>query len=169
MYIEFSHFLKNEFIEALEDSLHNNLRALNIIYNSLSVHYNEKEEIVSFRIKINLSLVRNASLTKDYINETISLFGNTFGGLFGLDFSKLIEIHKDNDGSLQTTEIEVCFLYRLTKEEKDILYTLLKVQGYMKPATIFPSTMLGGGGGFASCANLTSITFPKNLFYNTKI
>ena len=163
MHIDFSHFPKDEFIEALYKSWKDNIHAINIAMNTheFEISYDDIKEIISFRISIPTCVVILDSTIKDYINANISFYGDRFEKLFNLDFSKLIEIYQYSLSDYFKS-IEIHFLYSLSKEEKDTLYALLKIQGYLQPITI-PSSM------FENCTDLKSISFPKNLFYNKKI
>lgn len=163
MHIDFSHFPKDEFIEALYKSWKDNIRAINIAMNTheFEISYDDVKEIISFRIGIPTCVVILNSSIKDYINANISFYGEQFEKIFNLDFSKLMEIYQYSLTDYFKS-IEIHFLYSLPKKEKDTLYTLLKIQGYLQPI-IMPSTM------FESCTDLKAINFPKNLFYNKKI
>lgn len=160
MHVDFSDFLKDEFIEALHKSWKDNTHVINM--HSFEIYYDNDKEILSFRIGIPTeSLILNCTI-KEYINNSISFYGEQFEKIFNLDFSKLIEIYQCSLTDYFKS-IEIHFLYSLPEKEKETLCTLLKIQGYLKPILVTPSTM------FESCTDLKTINFPKNLFYNKKI
>ena len=118
---------------------------------SFSARYDEYSKTLVFNIDIDIGF------RKDDIEDYIIEYGNYFEEAFGLDFSKLIGIEK----SVKVKEdpfyvINIAYLYQFSKEDKEILFTLLKLQGYTNKKYDM-STM------FESCTNLTSVSFPKGL------
>ena len=151
MHFNFAGMIEDDFARALCNHWNTSFP---MRMHSFSARYDEHTKTLVFNIDIDVGFQKEDKINiEDYVIE----YGNYFEEAFGLDFTKLIGIEK----SVKIKEdpfyvITIQYLYLFSEEDKEILFALLKLQGY----TIKKYDM---SVMFENCTNLTTVSFPKGL------